>query len=198
MNYKQIFSEIRAIKKLDNVPNNCVTFFGSARFDEENEYCKQAELLAKRLADSGYAIITGGGGGVMQAANKGAFSSDPNKSIGLNIILPKEQGVNEYVTHSLMFSQLALRKTALIIKSEIFVVMPGGFGTMDELFEVLVLAQTKLRKARVYLYGVEFFTPLVEFMKTSLIKTKAISPKDLDIFVLSDDIDEIYSKIVDN
>lgn len=198
MDYKQIFKEIRSSKVLNKLPQNCVTFFGSARFDESNEYCQKTAILAGRLADSGYTIITGGGGGIMQAANKGAYESDPNKSIGLNIILPKEQGVNEYVTHSLMFSQLALRKTALIVKSEIFIIMPGGFGTMDELFEILVLVQTRLKKAKIYLYGVSFFRPLIEFIKTSLIETKAISPSDLDIFVLSDDIDEIYSKIVGN
>ncbi|WP_297573808.1 TIGR00730 family Rossman fold protein [uncultured Campylobacter sp.] len=196
MDLKQILKEIRNTKIAMNLPKKSVTIFGSARLKEDSPYFEKAYLLAKRLADAGYTIVTGGGGGIMLASNKGAFSSNKEQSVGFNIILPREQKVNDYVTTSLLFSRLEIRKVALIEKSSHFVVFPGGYGTLDELFEILVLVQTKLKKADIYLYGTAFFSPLVDFIKNSLLEERVISKEDLNLFCLTDEIDEIFNGIV--
>ncbi|NLY03850.1 MAG: TIGR00730 family Rossman fold protein [Campylobacter sp.] len=190
---KDLLSDIE-LKNALLFPEKCVTFFGSARFDDSNKYCIKACELAKRLASSEYTIITGGGGGIMKAANKGASRAGKD-SYGLNIVLPNEQIVNEFVTKQSTFSSLALRKATLIEKARNFVVFPGGFGTLDELFEVLVLVQNGIKEASIYLYGVEFHTPLLEFLENSLVSEKAISKVDLGIFTLTDSIDEIFENI---
>lgn len=186
------------IKNLEIVlPDGCVTFFGSARFDDEDEFCIKAYELSKLLSNSGFTIITGGGGGIMKAANKGAFENKGG-SVGINVVLPREQNLNEFVTNGTVFSNLALRKVALIQKSNYFVIFPGGFGTMDELFEILVLAQNGIKKAKIFLYGKEFFKPLIEFLQTSLLSKKTISKVDLSIFSLTDDINLIYNEILNS
>ena len=191
--YKSLLSDVEITKNL-MFPKNCVTFFGSARFSDDNIYSKKAYKLAKMLASDGFTIITGGGGGIMKAANKGAFEAGKD-SFAINVILPHEQKINEFATHKSEFSNLALRKVALIEYAQNFVIFPGGYGTMDELFEVLVLVQNGIKDAKVYLYGVEFYTPMLEFLETSLVKEGAISKVDTSIFMLTDDIDEIYKCI---
>ncbi|WP_304339067.1 TIGR00730 family Rossman fold protein [Campylobacter ureolyticus] len=184
------------VKNLNfTLPSECVTIFGSARFDDNNEFCKKAYELSKMLSNSGFTIVTGGGGGIMKASNKAAFENN-TQSVGINVVLPNEQKLNEFVTNGTVFSNLALRKVALIQKSSYFIIFPGGFGTLDELFEVLVLVQNGMKEAKIFLYGVEFYKPLIEFLKTSLLFEKTICSADLDFFTLTDDINLIYEEII--
>ncbi|MCZ6104690.1 TIGR00730 family Rossman fold protein [Campylobacter ureolyticus] len=184
------------VKNLNfTLPSECVTIFGSARFDDNNKFCKKAYELSKMLSNSGFTIVTGGGGGIMKASNKAAFENN-TQSVGINVVLPNEQKLNEFVTDGTVFSNLALRKVALIEKSSYFIIFPGGFGTLDELFEVLVLVQNGIKEAKIFLYGVEFYKPLIEFLKTSLLFEKTICSADLDFFTLTDDINLIYEEII--
>lgn len=194
--YESLLSDALITKNL-MFPENCVTFFGSARFGDDNFYSKQAYELAKMLANDDFTIITGGGGGIMKAANKGAFDAK-KESYAINVVLPNEQKVNEFATYKSEFSNLALRKIALIKNSQNFVIFPGGYGTMDELFEILVLVQNGIKDAHIYLYGVEFWTPLIEFLHSSLVREKAISKVDTAIFSLHDQVEEIYKSIKEN
>jgi uncharacterized protein (TIGR00730 family) len=171
-----------------------VTFFGSARTSCEDPYYSTAYTLAKNFADAGYNVITGGASGIMEASNKGAFESQKAHSIGLNINLPHEQKGNGYTTISLEFDYFFVRKVMLIKYAQAYVIFPGGFGTLDELFEALTLVQTKkIEPMAIFLVGVEFWTPLVEFMKKSLVANQTIKEEDLSLFVVTDDLDFILS-----
>ena len=176
--------------------NKNVTFFGSARFDEENFYCKKAYELAYKLNELGFAILTGGGDGIMRAANKGAFDSAKSPSVALNVRLPFEQKTNPYVTAKYLFSNLSPRKFALTDSSIAFVVFPGGFGTLDELFEILVLAHVGSKKVKIFLYGCEFWQGLDEFIRKTLIPQKTINEEDLNLYKITDDIELIVSEIL--
>lgn len=171
-----------------------VTIFGSARFDENNKYYKDAFELSEVLAKNGYSITTGGGGGIMHAANKAAFLVGGVESIGINIKLPMEQRLNEYCTKSIEFSDLSLRKKALM-QNDVMIVCAGGYGTLDELFEVLTLAQTKLRNYKIILYNEEFFKPLVDFFKNTLLNSGAIDESSLDIFSIANTPSEVLDLI---
>ena len=192
---EEILSDLSKFRDFLAYKNPSVTFFGSARFESENRYCKMAYELAFRLACEGFAVISGGGGGIMEAANKGAFDSGKSPSIGLNIVLPFEQMTNPYATTKFVFESLHARKFALIERSKAFLVFPGGFGTLDELFEILVLTQIRNKKAKIYLVGSEFWSKLDDFIKTTLIEEKAISPEDVNIYEISDDLAKIASEI---
>lgn len=172
------------------------TFFGSARFSPTDEYYKAAEDLAARLSKAGFAIITGGGPGVMEAGNVGAFKVG-GQSVGLNIKLPVEQKLNTYVTESEDFHFFFSRKVMLSFASEVYVYFPGGFGTMDELFEIITLIQTKkISRIPVVLYGEEFWKPLIAFMEKQMVKKyKTISEEDMDIFHVVDSVDEAFQYI---
>ncbi len=177
--------------------DKAVTFYGSARFKEGDEYYDKIRHLSGRIAkELGYAVVTGGGPGIMEAGNRGAYEAG-GKSVGLSIKLPMEQHNNTYVTDEVPFYFFFARKVALSYSSEVFVFCPGGFGTMDEMFEVLTLVQTgKLKPIPLVFYGVKFWTPLVEFFKTTMLETyKTISPKDMDLFTVTDD-DDLVLKIV--
>ena len=177
--------------------DKAVTFYGSARFKEGDEYYEKARHLAGRVAkELGYAMVTGGGPGIMEAGNRGAFEAG-GKSVGLSIKLPMEQHNNTYVTDEVPFYFFFARKVALSYSSETFVFFPGGFGTMDEMFEVLTLVQTgKLKPIPIVFYGSRFWTPLVEFFKSMMLETyKTISPADMNLFTVTDD-DDLVIKII--
>lgn len=174
-----------------------ITVFGSARTTADENFYKNAELLGKELAKNGFGIITGGGSGIMEAVNKGAFSQH-GISVGLNILLPQEQDLNRYCTHSKTYKNLSKRKQKLIKNSKFFIIMPGGFGTLDELFEILTLSQTKLRECEIIFYNKDFWSPLFDFFKNRLIKHKVISQEDLNLYKVFDSIDEIVKHIKNN
>jgi len=174
-----------------------VTIFGSARVGEDGDTYAKARALAADLARSGYAIITGGGPGIMAAANRGAFEADA-RSIGLNIDLPHEQEPNPFQTDSLQFKYFFVRKVMLVKYSTAFVVFPGGFGTIDELFEALTLIQTrKIKPFPVYLIGVEYWRGLLQWLQGTLQRLGTISEHDLHLFKVVDDVSTIANEIDD-
>ena len=176
---------------------SAVTIFGSARCSKEDQYYILAEETAKQLGQAGFSIITGGGGGVMEAANKGAAEAGV-RSIGLNIVLPKEQVPNEYQNISLHFSYFFCRKVMFLKYASGFVVLPGGWGTMDEFFESLTLIQT-LKQATfpVILMGTEYWSGLVDWMNEKMLDENGyISPEDSNIFTVVDDPAEATKIIV--
>ncbi len=172
----------------------CVSIFGSARTKPEEKYYKLAESVAKRIVEAGYGVITGGGPGIMEAGNKGAHLGG-GTSVGLNIELPFEQHDNPYIDHdkSLDFDYFFVRKVMFVKYSQGFVVMPGGFGTLDELFEAVTLIQTnKIEKFPIILFGTDFWEGLFEWVKATLLdKFENISTKDLDLIHLVDTADEV-------
>ena len=175
-----------------------VSFFGSARAKPGERYYKLAEQTASEVAKAGFAVMTGGGGGIMEAANKGATEAG-GQSIGLNIELPNEQIPNEYQNLSLHFRYFFCRKVMFLKYAHGFIVFPGGFGTMDEFFESLVLIQT-LRQASfpVILMASDYWKGLIEWMKEKMLKEhKYIAPDDLDVFTVVDDPRDAAKIIVD-
>ncbi|MBI5885096.1 MAG: TIGR00730 family Rossman fold protein [Deltaproteobacteria bacterium] len=168
-----------------------VSIFGSARLKPGDRYYKKTVEVSRLLAQSGYSIITGGGPGIMEAANKGAVKGG-GMSIGLNIVLPHEQAANKYQNRSLHFRYFFSRKVMFVKYAIGYVCMPGGFGTMDEFFEALTLIQThKIYPFPLILFGRDYWSPLVKFMKTNMVKFKVISPKDMDFIEMTDDPKEV-------
>ncbi|MEO3888158.1 TIGR00730 family Rossman fold protein [Nonomuraea sp. B5E05] len=175
-----------------------VTVFGSARTGEESPDYTQGRRLGRALAEAGYAVITGGGPGVMEAANRGARDVDGAVSVGLGIELPFEQSMNDYVDLGIEFRYFFVRKTMFVKYSCGFIALPGGFGTLDELFEALTLVQTrKVTSFPVVLVGTEFWGGLLEWVKASLLGTGKIAPQDLDLITVTDDVDEAVRIIAD-
>lgn len=172
------------------------TFWGSARTEPDDPYYKAAEELAAKLAKKGFSIISGGGPGIMEASNVGAYKVG-GRSVGLNIQLPFEQKLNPYTTDSLNFDFFFSRKVMLTFASEVYVYFPGGFGTLDEFFEIVTLIQTKkIEPIPVILYGKDYWNPLLEFFKKTLVKKyETISPEDMDLFHVVDSVDEAYKYI---
>lgn len=171
-----------------------VTFYGSARFDESNPYCKSATELAAKLAKDNYTVVTGGGPGIMSSANRGAFEAG-GESVGINIEIPAEQATNKWVTKSETFNYFYTRKVMLAFSAEAYIYFPGGFGTLDELFEILNLQKTsKIEKyIPVILYGQDFWAPLLDWMKRSLAyQHETISTKDLKYLTLVDTVEDAY------
>ncbi|HVM58955.1 MAG TPA: TIGR00730 family Rossman fold protein [Candidatus Paceibacterota bacterium] len=175
------------------------TFFGSARVSFEDDIYKAATELAGRLAKVGFAVITGGSTGIMQAANRGAFEAG-GASVGLNINLPEAQTYNPYLTERFGFDHFFVRKVMLTYASETYVYFPGGFGTLDEFTEILTLVQTKkIRKVPIVLYGKEYWTPLLAFFEKTLYEEhKAINKEDMELYKLVDSVDEAYEYITKN
>lgn len=173
----------------------CVTVFGSARFKEGDTYYDLARAIGKRLGEEGYAVMTGGGPGVMEAANRGAYEAGAT-SIGCNIVLPEEQHLNPYTNLSIEFDFFFTRKVMLVKYSSAFVMMPGGFGTLDEMFETLTLIQTgTIKDFPVVAFGSDYWNELRPFAEKSLLKHKTINPEDLDLVKVTDDIDEVIEFI---
>ncbi len=175
------------------------SIFGTARGTFESHFYQEAEELAGKLAKAGFAIITGGAAGIMQSANKGAYEAG-GTSVGLNIRLPSEQFENKFLTEFITFDHFFVRKVMLTFASEVYIYFPGGFGTLDEFFEILTLIQTKkIKRVPIVLYGKEYWTPLLEFFKNKLLgEHSAISPEDMDLFVLVDSVDEAFTYITAN
>lgn len=172
-----------------------VTVFGSARLGLESDVYEKAEQLGQELAREGYAVLTGGGPGAMEAANKGAMEAG-GRSVGLNIDLPHEQSPNPYQTDTLQFKYFFVRKVMLVKYSTAFVVFPGGFGTIDELFEALTLIQThKIKPFPVYLVGVEFWRGLLQWLQGTLLRAGTISEGDMHLFKVVDDVSTIPAEI---
>lgn len=185
----------RGFEFLKNYPKS-VTFFGSARLEENSPYCKKAENLAGRIVkELNYSIVTGGGPGIMEAANKGAQEMG-GTAVGLNIKLPKEQRINSYVTDSINFYYFFVRKVCLSFSAEAYVFFPGGFGTLDEMFEILTLVQTKkIERVPIILFGKEYWEPLEQFLKEKVLSTKMIDEEDLTFYKITDNEDEIIEMI---
>src|SRR5210317_225659 len=178
----------------------CVSIFGSARTKPDQKYYKLAERIAKKITENGYGVITGGGPGIMEAGNKGAHLAG-GTSVGLNITLPFEQNDNPYIDadKNLDFDYFFVRKVMFVKYSQGFVVMPGGFGTLDELFEAITLIQTnKIEKFPIILVGTDFWKGLLDWIKKTLLESFSnISPKDLNLIHLVDSSDEVIT-ILDN
>lgn len=170
-----------------------VSIFGSARTQVDNHYYQKAVEISSRLAEENYSIISGGGPGIMEAANRGAAENNAI-SVGLNIELPHEQTPNEFQNLSLDFRYFFARKVIFVKYSMGYVCMPGGFGTLDEFFEALTLIQTnKIYKMPVVLFGVEFWSGLLDWMKEKMLSLGTISEDDFDLMVLTDDVEEVVT-----
>lgn len=175
---------------------NTVTIFGSARLPQEHPVCRAAFAVGWALAKHDFAIVTGGGGGVMQAANHGAKKGD-GVSIGFNIHLPMEQKLNEYTTESYRFEHFFSRKIAMTLDASAYIYFGGGFGTFDELFEILTLTQTgKIPRVPIILYGKDYWSGLDAFIRDTLIKEyETVEPIDRELYTITDDIALIVEKI---
>lgn len=195
--FKVVAEFVEGFERLNKI-GPCISIFGSARTQPDKPYYKKAVELAHRLSQEGYGIITGGGPGIMEAGNKGAHT-EGGTSVGLNIDLPFEQGSNAYVDKDkdVLFDYFFIRKVMFVKYAQAFVVFPGGFGTMDELFEVLTLIQTKkIDAVPVILYGSTFWTGMKEWIKNVMLEENGnISPKDLDLIPIMDDVEEIVKTI---
>lgn len=200
--FKIMAEFVDGFEKLSKI-GPCVSIFGSARTKPDHKYYQLAEDIAFKLTKEGYGIITGGGPGIMEAANKGAKSAG-GKSVGLNIELPFEQSSNPYIDSDklITFDYFFVRKLMFIKYAQGFVVLPGGFGTMDELFEALTLIQTKkIAKFPIVLAGREYWAGLFEWIRETLVTEKMVDEKDLNLIFLADDaehavnhINEFYSR----
>lgn len=193
---KVLFEFIKGFRALHFV-GPCVTIFGSARFKDGHPYYETTEIIAGKIAQMGFTIMTGGGPGIMEAANKGARAVG-GRSVGCNIVLPMEQKPNPYLDKWVNIRYFFVRKTLLIKYSYAFVVMPGGFGTLDEYFEALTLIQTKkISEFPIVIIDTQFHKELVEHIE--LLKAKAtISPEDTQLFLVTDSIDEAVAYIQQN
>ncbi|RJF72692.1 TIGR00730 family Rossman fold protein [Deinococcus cavernae] len=173
-----------------------VTVYGSARTPLTDRYYGLAEVLGRELVRAGFGVVTGGGPGIMQAANKGAFEAG-GISVGLNIVLPHEQKHNPYQTLSLEFEYFHARKVMLARYAHAFVAFPGGFGTLDEMMEILTLVQTrKMRPVPIYFVGEAHWRGLVEWFSNSLVQNGAVAPDDLNLFKLVDDVTAIPADVL--
>lgn len=172
-----------------------VSIFGSARTAPDHPYYLLTEEVSRKLSDAGFSVVSGGGPGIMEAANKGAFDGK-SLSIGLNIMLPNEESANEYQDVSLYFRHFFARKVMFVKHASAYVVFPGGFGTLDELAEILTLVQTgKTRKIPIILVNSEFWSGLLTWLKKTLVAERTIDPEDLDLMTVVDKADEVVDAI---
>lgn len=193
-----IDEEVQAGYNIIRKFHKTVTVFGSARTPIESGYYQKAREVGKRLASENYAVITGGGHGIMSAANQGAQEAGGH-SVGFNIALPHEQTLNPYTTESFAFSHFAPRKIVMTLYAEAYVYFPGGFGTMDELTEILTLIQTgKTNKAPIILFGSEFWSGLDRFFGDFMIPEKTIEAVDKKLYTITDDVEEVIRLVKSN
>jgi uncharacterized protein (TIGR00730 family) len=174
-----------------------VTIFGSSRINRDNQYYSKAQSLGEKIVkDLGYTIITGGGPGIMEASNKGAKNANGN-SIGINIELPREQKINEYVTESVLLNYFFVRKPLMNFAAEAYIFFPGGFGTFDELFGILTLLQTKkIPDVPIILFGKDFWSPFVELIKDQMLnKYKTIDSENINLFKITDSEEDVINII---
>ena len=172
-----------------------VSIFGSARTPADHPYYQLTEEVARKLSDAGFSVVSGGGPGIMEAANKGAFAGK-SLSIGLNIMLPNEESANEYQDVSLHFRHFFARKVMFVKHASAYVVFPGGFGTLDELAEILTLVQTgKTRKIPIILVNSKFWSGLLKWLENTLVAEKTIDPEDLNLVTVVDKADEVVDAI---
>jgi len=192
----RIFAEfIRGFRGL-HFTGPCVTVFGSARFGEEHRYYVMARELGRRLGQAGFGVMTGGGPGIMEAANRGARDVRA-VSIGCNIKLPREQQPNRFLDRWVDFRYFFVRKVMLVKYSYAFVALPGGFGTLDEIFETATLVQTgKIRDFPIVLMGRDYWQPLIDFLRTTLVAEGTIDAIDVDRLLVTDDPDEAVAHII--
>jgi uncharacterized protein (TIGR00730 family) len=191
-----VFEFLRGFRALHFV-GPCVTVFGSARFGEENPYYDMAQLTGAELAKAGFTVMTGGGPGIMEAANRGAKEAG-GRSIGCNIKLPKEQKPNPYLDQWITFRYFFVRKVMLVKYSYAFIALPGGFGTLDEIFETATLIQTvKIREFPLVLMGRDFWQPLLDFMSKTMVKEGTIDRADLDRLIVTDSPEEAVGSITE-
>jgi uncharacterized protein (TIGR00730 family) len=190
-----IMSEfVSATERLNQI-HPAVSIFGSARTKPDQPYFKLTEEIARLLSDAGFSVISGGGPGIMEAANKGAFYGK-SASVGLNIQLPHEQSSNHYQNISQTFQHFFARKVMFVKFASAYVVMPGGFGTLDELMEALTLVQTgKTRRMPIILVGSKFWSGMLDWFRTALLDEKVISPEDMDLIQVIDNPKEVVSAI---
>lgn len=196
--FKMMSELVEGFEKLAKI-GPCVSIFGSARTQPDNKYYQIGEEIAYKLAKKGYGIITGGGPGIMEAANKGAFDAN-GKSVGLNIDLPFEQHSNPYIDPDKLinFDYFFVRKVMFVKYAQGFIVLPGGFGTLDELFEAITLVQTqKVGRFPIVLVGTSFWSGLMDWIKTTVLEEKNISPKDIELFAIVDTAEEAV-KVIDD
>lgn len=193
----QIMAEfVEGFEKLAGIRPS-VSMFGSARFNSDHRYYGLAEEIAKRVADDGFSVVSGGGPGLMEAFNKGAFAGKAS-SVGLNIVLPKEQVANGYQDISLDFKHFFSRKVMFVKYAAAYIVLPGGFGTLDELAEILTLTQTgKSRRIPIVLVKSEYWQGLLDWLKQSMVKEGAINEADLQLMQVVETADEVMQAIHD-
>jgi uncharacterized protein (TIGR00730 family) len=195
---QQIAQEFRdGFTAVERIDRPAVTIFGSARVGEDDPVYAQARDVARRFAEEGWAVVTGGGPGVMEAANRGAKDGD-GLSVGFNIELPHEQRGNDYVDIAMTFRHFYARKTMFVKAAEGFVVFPGGFGTADELFESLTLIQTgKVLHFPVILFGSDYWAELLTWIRGEALAHRMISPNDLDLLHVTDDPSDVVERVLE-
>jgi uncharacterized protein (TIGR00730 family) len=195
MRAARIFYELmRGFRTLHFV-GPCVTVFGSARFQDGHPYYNLSREVGRELARAGFTTMTGGGPGIMEAANRGARDVG-GRSVGCNIRLPQEQKPNPYLDTWLTFRHFFVRKLMLVKYSYAFIALPGGFGTLDEVFEVATLVQTgKIHDFPVALMGVDYWDPLIRFLREKMVKERTIEPQDVDRLIISDSPEEVVARI---
>ncbi len=193
----RIISEfVEGFEELSRI-GDCVTLFGSARTKEGDREYKLAQMISRKFVEAGYGIITGGGPGIMEAGNRGAAEAG-GTSVGLNIEIPFEQKANPYANLVIEFKYFFVRKVMFVKYAKAFIIMPGGFGTLDELFEALTLIQTfKIQKFPVILVGREYWAGMIDWMKQSMLESGKIAPADLTLFDVEDDPDQVVQRVVE-
>ncbi|MGB4592537.1 MAG: TIGR00730 family Rossman fold protein [Coriobacteriia bacterium] len=191
----RIFLEFLRGFEFLNIPEPAVTVFGSARFKEGHPHYEMARSMGRALAEAGFAVMTGGGPGIMEAANRGCKEAG-GLSLGANIHLPHEQKPNPYVDRVMTFEHFFVRKVMMVKYSRAFVIMPGGFGTLDELFEALTLIQTgKMESFPVVVMGSSFWTPMLGFLREQMVAEGTIAAGDIDFVYTTDSVEEAIAYI---